>query len=142
MAKYLIDHNLPAQLAHAIRELCSHDKSVEVYALTDKFPANAKDADWITALADEGDWVIISQDRFRKGNTEKEALRRSGLTVFFLSCLPSNGRRRSIGRKLTTLFAGGHPSWIRRNWSQVVPHSRFDGRMVQKPNLNRQRCSL
>ena len=85
MAKYLIDHNLPAQLAHAIRELCSHDKSVEVYALTDKFPANAKDADWITTLADEGDWIIISQDRFRKGNTEKEALRRSSLTVFFLA---------------------------------------------------------
>ena len=57
--KYLIDHNLPAQLAHAIRELCSHDKSVEVYALTDKFPANAKDADWITALAEDGDYNLV-----------------------------------------------------------------------------------
>ncbi|WP_422139911.1 hypothetical protein [Endozoicomonas sp. ALC020] len=50
MAKYFIDHNLPPRLAHAIRELCSYDKSSEIYALTDKFSAKAKDVDWITSL--------------------------------------------------------------------------------------------
>ena len=82
--KYLIDNNLPPALAHAIRELSTIRDNTEVYALKDKFPPATKDIDWITALSEDNDWVVISQDRFKKGNEEKEALRRSGLTVFFL----------------------------------------------------------
>ena len=48
--KYLIDNNLPPKLAHALRELCSYDKSIEVYALSDKFKSSTKDIDWITEL--------------------------------------------------------------------------------------------
>ena len=80
-----IDNNLLPKLAHALRELCSYDQSIEVYALSDKFKPSTKDIDWITELARDGGWVVISQDRFNKGNAEKEALRRSGLTVFFLA---------------------------------------------------------
>ena len=83
--KYLIDNNLPPKLAHALRELCSYDQSVEVFALSDKFKSSTKDIDWITELTKDSGWVVVSQDRFKKGDAEKEALRRSGLTVFFLA---------------------------------------------------------
>lgn len=82
--KYLIDSNLPPALSHAIRELSTIRDNTEVYALKDKFSSDTKDIDWISALSGGKDWVVISQDRFKKGNEEKEALRRSGLTVFFL----------------------------------------------------------
>lgn len=82
--KYLIDNNLPPALAHAIHELSSVKGDVEVYALKDKFPTNTLDIDWINTLSSEKNWVIISQDRFRKGDAEKEVIRQSGLTVFFL----------------------------------------------------------
>ena len=80
--KYLIDNNLPPALAHAIRELSTIRDNTEVYALKDKFPSDTKDIDWINALSGGKDWVVISQDRFKKGNEEKEALRRSGLNSF------------------------------------------------------------
>ena len=83
--KYLIDHNLPPALARAIDELCHSDPHTEVHALKDLYPANTKDIDWITDLAQEKGWVIISQDRFTKGDAEKAAVKRSGLTVFFLA---------------------------------------------------------
>ncbi len=79
--KYLIDNNLPPKLAHAIRELCFYDKSIEVHALADKFKPCTK------------------EDRFKKGDAEKEALRRSGLTVFFLAKQWSQEQYSSIGNR-------------------------------------------
>ena len=61
--KYLIDNNLPPALAHAIRELSTVRDNTEVYALKDKFPPATKDIDWITALSEDNDWVVISQDQ-------------------------------------------------------------------------------
>jgi len=40
---------------------------------------------WMTQLAKEGDWVIISRDELYKDPGEKEALRRAGQILFFLS---------------------------------------------------------
>lgn len=54
-----------------------------VVALRAKFPANTPDEKWIQALADEGDWVVITHDKFKKG-MEPEVLRRAGLIVFLL----------------------------------------------------------
>lgn len=71
-------------MAHAIHELSSIKGDVEVFALKDKFPPDIKDIDWITTLSSEKDWAVVSQDRFRKGDAEKEVLRKSGLTVFIL----------------------------------------------------------
>ncbi|MTI12156.1 hypothetical protein E1189_03720 [Sansalvadorimonas verongulae] len=79
-----MDNNLPPQLARAIEELCRPYKNIEVWPLCDLFDANTPDIDWITDLSSEKAWVIISQDRFAKGSAEKQALRESGLTVFFL----------------------------------------------------------
>jgi hypothetical protein len=38
--------------------------------------------DWIKEPGNEGRWVVISQDAFRKNDIERNALRESGLTTF------------------------------------------------------------
>ncbi|MGU7769674.1 PIN-like domain-containing protein [Burkholderia sp. MR1-5-21] len=83
--KYFFDNNLSLHLAHAVGELCKVEDSVDaVIHLRDKFAANAKDHDWISALASEGHWVVLSQDGLRKNDLERKALRESGLIVFVL----------------------------------------------------------
>lgn len=83
--KFFFDNNLSPHLAHAIGELCRAEKSVEeVIHLRDRFPPNTKDHDWIKALSESGQWVVISQDAFKKNDLEREALRQSGLIVFVL----------------------------------------------------------
>lgn len=83
--KYFFDNNLSLHLAHAVAELCKVEDSVEaVIHLRDKFAPNAKDHDWITALASEGHWAVVSQDGLRKNDLERKALRESGLIVFVL----------------------------------------------------------
>ncbi|TBW50772.1 hypothetical protein EZI54_17900 [Marinobacter halodurans] len=82
--KYLLDNNLPAPLAIALNELSRPEKHTVVH-LTEKFPKDARDIDWIQTLHDEGGWVIISQDKFNKSDLEKQAIREAGLLVFCLA---------------------------------------------------------
>jgi hypothetical protein len=82
--KFLVDNNLSPYLAKALAALCEPD-SIEVKHLRDKFAANTPDVDWIGALAAEGDWAVVSQDRLTRKSPEREALRRSGLTAFILA---------------------------------------------------------
>lgn len=66
-------------------ELSKFDPAIQqVTPLRDKFAPNAADADWLPVLAEEGGWIVISIDRFRKSDAERELLRRRGLTVFVL----------------------------------------------------------
>jgi hypothetical protein len=80
----LIDTNLPPALARALNELSKRQEEVPVVHLRDRFEQDTPDHQWITELGKEGDWIVISKDRFSKGSLEKEALRRAGLTVFML----------------------------------------------------------
>ncbi len=81
---FLFDANLPPDLAHAIRELCAGELSVEgVFHLTDRFKGNTPDLEWIPALG-QG-WYIVSIDKFAKSRgQEREALRRAGHTVYVM----------------------------------------------------------
>ncbi len=83
--KFLLDNNLPPALARALHELThtNSNEAHEVIHLKEKFPPNTPDTEWIEALAKEGDWVVITHDKFNKG-LEREVLSRAGLTVFFL----------------------------------------------------------
>lgn len=81
--RFLLDNNLPPALARALHELTKSDYDHTVEHLKDKFPANTPDTEWIEALAKEGDWAVITHDRFNKG-LEREVLRRAGLKVFML----------------------------------------------------------
>jgi hypothetical protein len=83
--RFFFDNNLSHHLAHAMRELSAAEPEVtSVEHLTDRFRRNCPDVEWISALASERGWVIISQDRLRKNDLEREALRASGLVVFSL----------------------------------------------------------
>ncbi|MCP4597729.1 DUF5615 family PIN-like protein [Neptuniibacter sp.] len=81
--KFFIDNNLSPHLARALNELCAGQHSVT--HLREKFDHSTDDVTWINTLAKEGNWVIVTQDRLSKGDMEKEAIRRSGLTVFILA---------------------------------------------------------
>lgn len=72
-------------LARAIAELEAVTDKNEVRHLRDKFAANTKDIDWIKALGQERDWVIISGDlHITRNPAERQAWLESGLTAFFL----------------------------------------------------------
>ena len=83
--KFLIDNNLPPALAKALHELSlvEWDGKVEVIHLRARFAQDTTDEMWITDLAKNGDWSVITQDKLKKG-LEREALRRAGLKVFML----------------------------------------------------------
>ncbi len=81
---FLIDNNLPIQLAKALNELCEPEE-VRVEHIREKFGEDAKDLDWIQQLQKEGGWAVVSRDRFNKNKLEKEAFHNSDITVFILS---------------------------------------------------------
>lgn len=81
---FLLDNNLPPAFAKAIHALAEKEGH-QVVHLTDKFPRNAADIEWVGTLHEEGGWVIVSQDQFRKSDLEKKAFRECGLVVFCLA---------------------------------------------------------
>jgi len=86
---FLFDNCIPPSWAASILA-CSQGKFPEKYvesvvALRHKFKPNAKDPEWLTQLGEEGNWVIISADAFRKQNgAERRIIRQYGLSVFVL----------------------------------------------------------
>lgn len=81
---FLLDNNLPPDLARALDALCRKEGH-HVAALKDKFAANMPDIEWIQILRNEGNWIVVSQDKFRKGAIERLAFRDSGLPIFCLA---------------------------------------------------------
>ncbi|HOB00081.1 MAG TPA: hypothetical protein PLJ16_02045 [Casimicrobium huifangae] len=84
--KFLVDNNLPPALARALDAL-SRDSDLPVdcvVALRDRFAPNTIDVEWMSELAAEGGWNVVSTDNFRKSNAERELLRREGFNVFVL----------------------------------------------------------
>lgn len=83
--KFLFDNNLPPSLARGVAALSAGDPDIDqVVALRDKYPASSPDETWLSDLAREGGWIVISCDQFKKSKTERELLRQRGLTVFVL----------------------------------------------------------
>jgi hypothetical protein len=83
---FFFDNNLPPALARGIGELSRNQPGVSsVIHLRDRFPPDTKDEEWVTELSTQGGWVVISQDQFKKGEAEKEALRSSGMIIFSLA---------------------------------------------------------
>jgi hypothetical protein len=81
---FLLDNNLPPALARALNEL-SKNEGHAVMPLKDKFPQSTTDVSWISVLSEEGGWVVISQDKFTKGDLERRAFRECGLPIFCLA---------------------------------------------------------
>lgn len=83
--KFIFDNNLPPSLARGIGELSKPNPAVQqVIPLRDKFRENTPDPVWLGTLIEEGGWIVVSIDRFKKSTAEREMLRRQGLTVFVL----------------------------------------------------------
>ena len=68
--KFLLDNNLPPPLARAFHELSASEDHTVIH-LSEKFPRDTADIEWISVLKAEGDWVVVSQDQFRKSDLEK-----------------------------------------------------------------------
>jgi len=120
--KFFFDNNLSKHLAHAMNLLCESDGD-QVVALRDKFPQDATDLKWITDLGMERDWVIVSVDHglFRK-ELEGVALRRSGLTAFFLA--------KGWGNKKFWEFAYSLMRW----WPEIASAAKTNkGRIFEVP---------
>lgn len=125
--KYFFDNNLSLHLAHAVAELCKVEDSVEaVIHLRDKFAPNAKDHDWITALASEGHWAVVSQDGLRKNDLERKALRESGLIVFVLH---RQWAERRHWDKAHNLVKWCPLSWNKAGASEAARHFAYPGDM-------------
>ena len=82
--KFFLDNNLPPAIARALNELVGDEH--EVVHLRAKFSADTTDVEWIQSLGNEGDWIMITRDDaiIRKPQ-EREALKQSGITAFFLA---------------------------------------------------------
>ena len=63
----------------------SEPHGADVQHIREKFAPDISDIEFIHALAAEGDWCIVSQDRLTRNPLEKEVLRRSRLTAFILA---------------------------------------------------------
>lgn len=110
--KFLLDNNLPPALAAALNALtAAQHENHTVSHLIDNFERTTPDAEWINSLSKEGGWVVVSQDRFRKGNIEREAVRRSGLVIF---CLDKSWSKQKFWDKAQNLM---------RWWPPIIQQS-------------------
>ena len=81
--RFFFDNNLPPRLARAINSLL--EPQAAVVHLTEKFAPGVPDVDWLTALGDEGEWVVISGDpRIIRNPHEPRAWRSARTTTCFL----------------------------------------------------------
>ena len=81
--KFFFDNCVSPNIVEALRCLVDTHR-VQLVHLRDKFAADTKDDVWISTLAQEGDWIIISGDpRISRGMAEKAAWIESKLTAFF-----------------------------------------------------------
>ena len=81
--RFFFDNNLSIKLAKSLHVLAEPEH--EVVHLKDRFAANTPDETWISILAQEPGWIVVSGDlRIRKNPHEVEAWRAAGHTTFFL----------------------------------------------------------
>jgi hypothetical protein len=81
--RFFFDAGIAITYVDALRTLAKIQQ-YDLVHLSERFPSDIKDVDWITKLAIEGDWVIISQDpRISRSSVERQAWQESGLTAFF-----------------------------------------------------------
>jgi hypothetical protein len=81
--RFFIDNCISRRIAEAIQVL-AQIQEYEIAHLRHKFPDDTDDLVWIPALAEEGEWVIVSGDpRISRDRAERAAWKESGLTAFF-----------------------------------------------------------
>ncbi|MDF9433009.1 PIN-like domain-containing protein [Chromohalobacter israelensis] len=83
---FFIDENLSPSLAEALNHLADLCKERHTVVPARKFNGGpgTPDLEWLERLQQEGDWAIISKDRFKKGDPERLAFEQAGITIFNL----------------------------------------------------------
>jgi hypothetical protein len=83
--KFFLDNCVSPHLARGLRGLAGHDDH-EIVHLREKFEEATVDRAWISQLASEGGWIIVSGDtRITRNPIERAAWYESNLTAFFFS---------------------------------------------------------
>lgn len=81
--KFFLDNNLAAKIARGLNGFVSPDH--QVVHLKEQFAANTEDTVWMTQLAKQQGWIIITADvRIGKNPHEIRAWKEAGHTIFFL----------------------------------------------------------
>lgn len=81
--RFFLDNNLPPRVARALHCLLQPKDSAT--HLRERFPADIADVDWLSALAAESDWIILSADTAISRNPhEVAAWKKAGHPTFFL----------------------------------------------------------
>lgn len=81
--KLLVDHNLSPAIARSLQHLYPDHTFV---ALSERFPPDISDVDWMQELDREGGWAALTKDlRIQSRPHERLALDRSKIVFFFLS---------------------------------------------------------
>lgn len=81
--KFFLDNCIAPVFVKALNILAER-QGYPIVHLRKNFPANTKDPEWIRALGEEGDWIIVSGDpRISRGKAEQQAWQESRLTAFF-----------------------------------------------------------
>ena len=115
--KFFFDNNISPDLVRGLREL-RRNYSETIVHLRERYGDDpVEDVRFLSELADEGGWSVISGDRFKKNPAERQAVRDPNLNVFVLAKgfnkLPSWERTKFIVNKwediaqLSGLTAGG-----------------------------------
>jgi hypothetical protein len=82
--KCMFDNCLPPKLAKTMNYL-EGDDGIEVIHLKEKFSADTQDVEWISALAKEGGWFVITRDnQIKKQPHEIKAWQESNLPIVFM----------------------------------------------------------
>ena len=83
--RFFVDENIPAALSKVLHYLSATlPGSHSVHHATEIFERGTPDVVWIENLSKDGDWVIISKDRFKKGDPEILAYKQANITTLFL----------------------------------------------------------
>jgi len=81
--KFFFDNNLAPRLAKGLNEFVQPEH--KILHLKEKFPANVEDERWMTELAGEERWIILTADvRIGRNPHEIRAWKQAGHTIFFL----------------------------------------------------------
>ncbi|HEY8900756.1 MAG TPA: hypothetical protein VIM61_10125 [Chthoniobacterales bacterium] len=81
--RFFLDNNLPPRVARALHCLLQPKDSAT--HLKDRFAPDVTDVEWLTALAEEEDWIILSADTAITRNPhEIAAWKKGGHPTFFL----------------------------------------------------------
>lgn len=80
--KLFVDHNLSPAIARSLQYLFPEHTFT---ALSDRFPVDISDTDWMAELDHEGGWAVLTKDiRIQYRPHERLALDRSKILFFFL----------------------------------------------------------